>query len=288
MENSNQYFNELGAYNQFKISEYAKLNIAAGVSVNSFASIEVADNAELMIEEGVFFNDYCSLRCHQKISIGAYTMFGDGVRLFDNNHKYSPYHIEQNKFTTGAITIGKNCWIGANTVILKGVTIGDNVIIGAGCTIYKDIPAHSLVTSGGNISLRQMEKFTKHAFVLTMSDHLIHIEHLLQALPDLAIHIAAPCEVSDRLNALAQYENCYLYPALVRRDLQEDLLKRADILLDINDWFEIDQIISRAKAQDKLVLSFDNVVKNKELSDVVFSEDDVDGMIKTIKEFYNQ
>ena len=38
----------------------------------------------------------------------------------------------------------KNCWIGANVVILKGVTIGDNVIIGAGAVIHKDIPSNSI------------------------------------------------------------------------------------------------------------------------------------------------
>jgi maltose O-acetyltransferase len=38
------------------------------------------------------------------------------------------------------ITIGSNCWIGANATILPGVTIGDNVVIGAGAVVNKDIP----------------------------------------------------------------------------------------------------------------------------------------------------
>lgn len=44
----------------------------------------------------------------------------------------------------GDIHIGKNCWIGMNTVILKGVTIGYNSIIGAGSVVNSDIPADLL------------------------------------------------------------------------------------------------------------------------------------------------
>ena len=44
----------------------------------------------------------------------------------------------------GDIHIGKNCWIGMNTVILQGVTIGYNSIIGAGSVVNSDIPADLL------------------------------------------------------------------------------------------------------------------------------------------------
>ena len=46
------------------------------------------------------------------------------------------------------IHIGKNCWIGAGSLILPGVTIGDNTVIGAGSVVTKDIP--SSVVAVGN------------------------------------------------------------------------------------------------------------------------------------------
>lgn len=36
--------------------------------------------------------------------------------------------------------IGKNCFIGVNSIILPGVKIGNNVVIGAGSVVTKDIP----------------------------------------------------------------------------------------------------------------------------------------------------
>ena len=44
--------------------------------------------------------------------------------------------------------IGRNCWIGAGSIILPGVTIGDNVVIGAGSVVTKDIESN--VVAVGN------------------------------------------------------------------------------------------------------------------------------------------
>jgi acetyltransferase-like isoleucine patch superfamily enzyme len=41
--------------------------------------------------------------------------------------------------------IGKNCFIGANSIVLPGVMIGDQCIVAAGCVVTKDVPSHSLV-----------------------------------------------------------------------------------------------------------------------------------------------
>ena len=40
----------------------------------------------------------------------------------------------------GAISIGDNVFVGANSTILYDVNIGNNVIIGAGSLVNKDIP----------------------------------------------------------------------------------------------------------------------------------------------------
>ena len=42
------------------------------------------------------------------------------------------------------VIIGKNVWIGMNSLILKNVTIGDNSIIGAGSVVVKDVPKNTI------------------------------------------------------------------------------------------------------------------------------------------------
>lgn len=41
--------------------------------------------------------------------------------------------------------VGKNCFIGARSIILPGVTIGDNCVIGSGSVVTKDVPPCSAV-----------------------------------------------------------------------------------------------------------------------------------------------
>ena len=41
----------------------------------------------------------------------------------------------------GALRIGSNVFVGANTTLLYDVTIGDNVIIGVGSVVTRDIPS---------------------------------------------------------------------------------------------------------------------------------------------------
>lgn len=108
----------------------------------------------------VFFNNYCSLNASQEITIGDYTIFGEGVKVYDHNHCYRDHTrpIKEQGYSVAPVHIGAHCWIASNVVILKGVHIGDRSVIGAGCIIHKDVPACSVVVckqeliSGRNVS----------------------------------------------------------------------------------------------------------------------------------------
>ncbi|WNV76008.1 acyltransferase [Geodermatophilus sp. DSM 44513] len=41
--------------------------------------------------------------------------------------------------------IGRNCFIGARSMILPGVRVGDNCIVGAGSVVTKDVPPRTVV-----------------------------------------------------------------------------------------------------------------------------------------------
>ena len=56
------------------------------------------------------------------------------------------------------VTIGNNCWIGANSVICPGVTIGANSVIGAGSVVTKDIPANCVAAGNPCKVLRQIDE----------------------------------------------------------------------------------------------------------------------------------
>ena len=219
-------FQKVGEYQHIEIASTANVEIGQDVTIRSFVSVEVGHGATLKLGNRVFFNDHCTIRCGKYIEIGKDTMFGDGVRIFDRNHQYSNYHVEKISFNTGPVIIGKNCWIGSNVVILKGVTIGDNVIIGAGAVIHKDIPSNSIVVSKEELVIKERPQLDHHVFTLTASDTLENLTYLVEHLPEVAFHIAAKTNVSDRLQAFNAYDNVTLYTNVHHGDIIEDLLEK--------------------------------------------------------------
>lgn len=126
-----------------------KITFGDHVRIKKYCHILVFPKAVLEIGRNVFFNNYCSINCLEKIEIGENTMFGEGVKIYDHNHSFgyksNNLIVAKDKFETAPVSIGKNCWIGSNVTILKGVTIGDNVVIGANNLIYQSIADNTVV-----------------------------------------------------------------------------------------------------------------------------------------------
>ena len=81
------------------------------------------------------------------IKIGNDVLMASNVTLCTVDHifnkKDSP--IRKQGIKSKGIIIEDNCWIAEHVIILKGVHIGRNCVIGAGSVVTKDIPSNSLV-----------------------------------------------------------------------------------------------------------------------------------------------
>lgn len=74
--------------------------------------------------------------------------FPKGVHIDEYTYVAFNVRILTHDRTRGLYThtrIGKNCFIGGESLILPGITIGDNCVVGAGSVVTKDVPARSIV-----------------------------------------------------------------------------------------------------------------------------------------------
>lgn len=76
------------------------------------------------------------------ITVGDRTLMGPNCSFFSGGHPTDPrVRNGTNGPEFGApITIGEDCWLGGNVIVLPGVTIGRGCTIGAGSVVTKDIP----------------------------------------------------------------------------------------------------------------------------------------------------
>lgn len=108
--------------------------------------------------EGVFINFDCVFLDGADIRIGDGTAIAPRVMFLTAGHPVDAAERELRDPETGKlagawtinkpITVGRNCWIGAGSIIVGGVTIGDGTTIGAGSVVTRDIPAG--VLAAGN------------------------------------------------------------------------------------------------------------------------------------------
>ena len=120
--------------------------------------IVAGESAEIFIGDRVYFNEGAMLSCKEHISIGAGCRFGPNVLVFDNDHRFDAVNGVSSEHATSPVRIGKNCWLGANAVILRGATIGDNCVIGAGCIVKGEIPDGSLVTMSRELNIQPIRR----------------------------------------------------------------------------------------------------------------------------------
>ena len=123
------------------------------------------------------------------------------------------------------------------------------------------------------------------ALILTVSDQIEQLDYLLENLPDICFHIAAPVQFSKKIRALESKYNVRLMT--VTTDQQIDfLVNMCDFLLDINHFQEVNSIVSKFVQAGKMVLAFDNTVHGNQGQEV-FEANRPDELVSRIRDSIN-
>lgn len=132
--------------------------------INTSAKFPVSIGCRVVHPENIFFhpddlNNFQSFGIYyqaiEKITIGKGSFIGPNVGLITANHDTSDLNSHQE---AKPITLGENCWIGMNSIILPGVTLGPNTTVGAGSVVTKSFPeGHCIIAGNPARLLRQLD-----------------------------------------------------------------------------------------------------------------------------------
>jgi maltose O-acetyltransferase len=145
MKGSNILFNNAGG---------GKINVFSHPFCNMFGlsqrCIIVAKNGgKIVINEGVGMSG-CTIYSMESITIGRNTDIGSGCKIIDNDFHPLPYSerypVERlDLLKKRPVVIGEGCFLGANSIILKGTTLGKNVVVGAGSVVGGTFPDNVII-----------------------------------------------------------------------------------------------------------------------------------------------
>lgn len=93
------------------------------------------------------------------IYVGSRTLVGPNCSFYSGGHPLDP---SIRNGTRGPefgkpITIGEDCWLGGNVIVVPGVTIGKGATVGAGSVVTKDVPPYTVVVGNPARILKKIE-----------------------------------------------------------------------------------------------------------------------------------
>lgn len=126
------------------IGENSILSEGTWININHRESREIS----VSIGNNCFIGRRNFFTAGKLIRIGDFCLTGSDCRFLGSGHIYTsplvPYIIAGTT-SEGSITIGANCWLGANVTVLEDVSIGHGSIVGTGALVIKSVPPFSMV-----------------------------------------------------------------------------------------------------------------------------------------------
>jgi acetyltransferase-like isoleucine patch superfamily enzyme len=170
----------LGVWRQFREGADVGANVRLGLSARLInlgqqtqarilgdsvirGTLRIEREGRLEVGRFVYIGDGVIVSAQANVRIGEATLLAHGVQVFDNNShpisaearevqfrrmvgvkdRFAPIVIE-----AAPVEIGKRCWIGMNSLVMKGVSIGNDSIIAAGSVVSASL--REGVIAGGN------------------------------------------------------------------------------------------------------------------------------------------
>jgi acetyltransferase-like isoleucine patch superfamily enzyme len=137
-----------------EVNRGGMLTLGKHTRIHSGCKLKIRKSGKLSLGDNVKINYNCMFFCHDSIEIGSGCEFGPNVLIYDHDHDFHcKGGVKNGTFLHAPVNIGKDCWIGANTVILRGTEISDGSVIAAGSIVKGCIPSGSLYLQKRNTEI---------------------------------------------------------------------------------------------------------------------------------------
>ena len=126
-----------------------KLKLGEKVQVMPYSMIVSLRDGIIEVGEGTTISMFSRIASLGHVKFGKYVAMGPNCFIADFNHEFAdvniPVKLQGLRITstldgTPNVEIGDGSWLGTHVVIAGNVTIGKNCVIGANSVVTKDVP----------------------------------------------------------------------------------------------------------------------------------------------------
>ena len=114
--------------------------IHEGLRIRNVHKLVVGDSCELGVDN--------FLQAGGGIHLGRRVMLGPGVKIWSINHNFDQPDVPINEqgYTRDPVSIGDDCWLGANVFVFPGVVLPEGCVVSAGSVVTKKrFPPYSIL-----------------------------------------------------------------------------------------------------------------------------------------------
>ena len=148
--------------NQIRLGEHAMIHRDCWIQVMG-SSVD-DDSARIIIGSHARIGMGSSISAAQQVVVGEHVLLARNVYISDHAHAYENVDVpivDQGLAGIAPVSIGRNTWLGQNTVVLPGVTIGQHCVIGANSVVNSSIPDFSVAVGTPARVVKQYNRNTR-------------------------------------------------------------------------------------------------------------------------------
>ena len=139
-----------------------KVFAACGEGVTIHHKVLFSSGRNIELGEGVFINRNVMLDDRDRLTVGDHTLLAAGTIVETHDHVYDDFTqpLPYGGRGLSPVSIGSNCLIGYNAVVLAGRTIGNRVIVASNSVVTKDVEDRHIV---GGVPARVIKRIEPQA-----------------------------------------------------------------------------------------------------------------------------